>query len=127
MKSWKKSSFCLIVLSWLCVVGSQVVNAQDKVFTGEIGDSQCAMGVHSYDKSHETMLKQPAVGRTATDCTLYCIKNRGGRFVLQTKHNVYRLDNQDLAGGYAGKKVRVTGTLDTQTETIQIRRIDLIP
>jgi hypothetical protein len=127
MRVWKKSTLCLIVLNLLCVAGLSVLGADDKVFTGEIGDSQCALNVHSFDKSHQEMLKVKSVGKTSADCTLYCIKNRGGRFVLQNKHSVYHLDNQDLAEPFAGRKVKVTGTLDPKTETIQVRSIDPLP
>jgi len=127
MRVWKKSTLGLIALSFLWGSGSSVTRADDKAFTGEIGDTQCAMGVHSVDKSHQIMLKQPGVGKTATDCTLYCIKNRGGRFVLQNKSKVYHLDKQELAEPYAGRKVKITGTLDPQTETIQVRGIDPLP
>ena len=124
MRSWRQSALCLIALNLFWTVGASIVSADDKVFTGEIGDTQCAMRVHSNDKSHTEMLKVQGVGKTATDCTLYCIKNRGGRFVLETKKDVYHLDKQDLAEPYAGQKVKITGTLDPQTQTIQVRRID---
>jgi hypothetical protein len=127
MRSWKQSMLSLIVLNLLCGASLSVFSGDDKVFTGEIGDSQCAMNVHSLDKSHLEMLKVKSVGKTAEDCTLYCIRNRGGRFVLQNKGKVYRLDKQELAEGFAGQKVKVTGTLDSKTETIQVRSIDPLP
>jgi hypothetical protein len=127
MRFWKQSTLCLIALNLLCAASPLVVAADDKVFTGEIGDSQCAMNVHSLDKSHLEMLKVKSVGKTSEDCTLYCIRNRGGRFVLQNKSKVYRLDKQELAEGFAGRKVKVTGTLDPKTETIQVRSIDPLP
>ena len=124
MHFWKKSTLCLIALNLLCSAGPSIFGADDKVFIGDIGDSQCAMNVHSLDKSHQEMLKVKSVGKTSADCTLYCIKNRGGRFVLQNKRNVYHLDKQELAEPFAGQKVKVTGTLDPKTETIQVRSID---
>jgi hypothetical protein len=127
MRFWKQTTLCLIALNLLCAASPLVFGADDKVFTGEIGDSQCAMNVHSLDKSHLEMLKVKSVGKTAEDCTLYCIRNRGGRFVLQNKNKVYRLDKQELAEGFAGRKVKVTGTLDSKTETIQVHRIDPLP
>jgi hypothetical protein len=54
------------------------------------------------------------------------VKERGGRFVLQNKHNVYKLDNQELAEKNAGLKVKVTGTLDSKTNTIQVRTMEPI-
>ena len=127
MRFWKQSTLCLIALNLLCGANPLVFGADDKVFTGEIGDSQCAMNVHSLDKSHQEMLKVKSVGKTAEDCTLYCIRNRGGRYVLQSRNKVYHLDKQESAEGLAGRKVKVTGTLDPKTETIQVRSIDPLP
>ena len=127
MRLWKQSMLCLLALNLLCVASQSVFGADEKVFTGEIGDTQCAMNVHSLDKSHQQMLKVQSVGKTAADCTLYCIKNRGGRFVLQNKNKVYKLDKPELAEPFAGRKVKVTGTLDPPTETIQVHSIDPLP
>jgi hypothetical protein len=127
MRFWKQSTLCLISMILLGGTSPPVYAADDKVFTGEIGDSQRALNVHSFDKSHWEMLQVKSVGKTAADCTLYCIKNRGGRFVLQNKRNAYHLDNQELAEPFAGRKVKVTGTLDLKTETIQVRSIHPLP
>jgi hypothetical protein len=124
MRFWKQPALCFIALNFLCLTSLSVFAGDEKFFIGEIGDTQCAMNVHSLDKSHKEMLKVKSVGKTAADCTLYCIKNRGGRFVLQNKTKVYRLDKPELAEPFAGQKVRVTGTLDPQTETIQVRSVD---
>ena len=124
MRFWQQSGLCLIAWILLCLTSPSAYGGDEKTFTGEIGDTQCAMNVHSLDKSHKEMLKVKSVGKTAADCTLYCIKNRGGRFVLQNKDKVYRLDKPELVEPYAGQKVRVIGTLDPQTETIEVHRID---
>jgi len=124
MRVCKKWILGLIVINLIGVTASIVSSADEKVFLGEIADTPCAMQVHSLDKTHTEMLKVKGVGTTSTDCTLYCIRNRGGRFVLQNKHSVYLLDKQELAEPYAGRNVRVTGTLDPKTETIQVRSID---
>jgi hypothetical protein len=124
MRFWKKPGLCLIALILLCLTSPAAFGGDENTFTGEIGDTQCAMNVHSLDKSHKEMLKVKGVGKTAADCTLYCIKNRGGRFVLQIKDKVYRLDKPELVEPYAGQKVRVIGTLDPQSETIEVHRID---
>ncbi|HEV2520932.1 MAG TPA: DUF5818 domain-containing protein [Candidatus Acidoferrales bacterium] len=124
MHYWKDLALCLIAVIFLSFTGPSVMGGDEKVFTGAIGDTQCAMNVHSLDKSHKEMLKVSGVGKTAADCTLYCIKNRGGRFVLQNKNNVYRLDKPELVEPYAGQKVQITGILDPQAETIEVHKID---
>jgi hypothetical protein len=124
MRFWQPSGLCLIAMILLSLTGPSAFGGDEKTFTGEIGDTQCAMNVHSLDKSHKEMLKVKSVGKTAADCTLYCIKNRGGRFVLQYKDKVYRLDKPELVEPYAGQKVRVIGILDPQAETIEVHRID---
>ena len=98
----------------------------EKTYVGEIGDSQCALNVHSLDRSHKTMIKMGSAGKTPADCSHFCVKQRGGKYVLQTKTDVFKLDKQDLAEKSAGLKVKVTGTLDTKTNTIQVRTIDPI-
>lgn len=97
----------------------------EEVFHGEIADSQCALNVHSLTQSHKEMLVGKAVGSTNADCVWYCVKERGGRFVLQDKAKVYRLDQQNIGKEYAGRKVKVTGTLDPKTSTIHVKSIDL--
>lgn len=94
---------------------------QKRVFIGEIGDSQCALNVHSLSRSHAEMLKKPGVGTSAGDCARYCVKNLGGVFVLVVKEKVYKLDNQELAEKNAGLKVKLTGVLDPQTNVIAVQ------
>ncbi|HUJ32126.1 MAG TPA: DUF5818 domain-containing protein [Candidatus Acidoferrum sp.] len=101
--------------------------SDEKVFKGYIADSQCAMNVHSLSQSHKEMLQSKSVGSTAADCVWYCVKQRGGRFVLQNKSKVYKLDDQNITKDMAAKKVRVTGTLDPQTNTIHVRTIEIEP
>jgi len=98
--------------------------AAESTFEGEIADSQCAMGVHSLNRSHKEMIEMGHAGSTAEDCTRYCVRSRGGRYVLLSKHDVYKLDNQELAERHAGQKVRITGTLDHETHSLQIKAIE---
>jgi hypothetical protein len=111
-----------LALAAVCLVRA----AEEKVFKGVITDSQCALNVHSLSQSHKEMLKSHEVGSTPEDCVWYCIKQRGGRFVLQEGKKVYRLDNQDVSRDLANKRVEVLGTLDPQTNTIHVVRI-LLP
>lgn len=112
----------VIAAAIVCFAGDQ----REQVFRGEIGDSQCALNVHSLSRSHKEMLKKNGVGTTAADCARYCVKNLGGVFVLQTKDKVFKLDNQDLANKNAGLKVKVIGTLDPATNIISVHSMEAL-
>jgi hypothetical protein len=98
----------------------------EQVFKGVIADSQCAMNVHSLSQSHKEMLQGKSVGTTEADCVWYCVTERGGRFVLQNKSRVYKLDKQDFGREFGGRKVQITGTLDADANTIHVRSIILL-
>ena len=104
-------------------------NGKDKdgtvTLSGAIVDSQCAFNVHSSGRSHEWMIKKgvPGAGDDKS-CTMHCVKDMGGSFVLVVKDDVYRLDNQAYAEKFAGAKVKVTGLLDAKTHTLQVRTIE---
>ena len=89
-----------------------------ETFTGEIMDSQCAM-----NGSHGPMLKKEGMGdKDPNDpmakemCTKNCIK-MGGKYVLydSAAKKVYQLDDQTKPEQFAGKSVKVTGTLSKDT------------
>jgi hypothetical protein len=108
------------VLASFLLIYPQARGADEKTFQGEIADTQCALNVHSLSQSHKEMIEMKAAGKTNADCARFCVKERGGRFVLQTKTKVYRLDKQGLAERNAGLIVKVTGILDPKSETITI-------
>ena len=115
------------ILSGLMLVSPSIRGEGEKTFIGEIADSQCALNVHSLDRTHKTMIKMGNAGKTPADCARYCVSQRGGKFVLQTKTDVYKIDNQAVAEKSAGLKVKITGILDAKTNTIQLRTIDPLP
>jgi hypothetical protein len=119
--------FSGVFLFSLMTIGLPVRGADEKIFEGEIADSQCATNVHSLTRSHKEMIDMGSAGKTPADCANYCVKSRGGKYVLQTKQDMYKLDSQDLAEKSAGRKVKVTGTLDPKTNIIQVRSIDPLP
>ena len=96
----------------------------EKTFRGEIADSQCALNVHSLSQSHKEMIEMKHEVKTNADCARYCVKERGGRFVLQTPDKVYKLDAQVLAEQWSGLKVKILGTLDPKTDIITVRTIE---
>jgi hypothetical protein len=70
------------------------------------------------------MIEMKPEVKTNADCARFCVKERGGRFVLQIKEKVYKLDKQELAEPNAGLKVKVVGVLDPKTNTIEVRSIE---
>lgn len=115
------------LMLWAIAAQTQSENRQEnlKVFRGEVSDSQCALNVHSLTRSHQEMLKSKSMGGTSTSCSLYCIKNLGGEFVLAAGKTVYRLDKQDAVREFAGQKAKITGTLDAKTKTIHVEKVEI--
>jgi type 1 fimbria pilin len=91
------------------------------VLHGAIMDSQCAYNVHSDAHSHDWMTKRGVQGATDEEsCTHHCVKDMGGSYVLVVKKDVYKLDDQVKAEQFAGKKVKLNGTLDADTHTLHV-------
>ena len=117
------------ILGAAALIGAMAVSpwargGDEKTFRGEIADTQCALNVHSLNQSHKEMIDMKPEVKTSADCARYCVKERGGRFVLQTPEKVYKLDTQVLAEQWAGLKVKIVGTLDPKTDTISVRSIE---
>jgi Protein of unknown function (DUF5818) len=121
-----RSTLLFVALGLAIALSPGATPAADEVFKGVIADSQCALNVHSLSKSHKEMLQDKTIGGSPSDCVWYCVKERGGRFVLQDKEKVYKLDDQTLTREFAAQRVQVTGTLDAQTNTIHVHRIELV-
>jgi hypothetical protein len=91
---------------------------------GEIMDSQCGFDVHSVGHSHDAMTKKGVFGTDAKSCTAHCVKEMGGVYVLVVKDDVYKLDDQIQPEQFAGKKVKLTGTLDDKAHKLHIMKIE---
>jgi hypothetical protein len=113
-------------LIWLMAAYPPARGGDEKTFKGEIADTQCALNVHSLSQSHKEMIEMKPEVKTNADCARYCVKERGGKFVLQTPDKIYKLDAQVLAEQWAGLKVKVTGTLDPKTDVITVRNIEAL-
>lgn len=98
----------------LALVVAAVVAAQEKqTFTGVVTDSMCVIGGHA----------QMRMGPTDAECTRACVEAHGADFVLDVGKDGYILSNKPLADTFAGQKVKVTGTLNAKTKTIQVDAI----
>ena len=99
--------FGLLALAGLSGAQSQ------QTFAGTITDDMCAMADHAGMQ----------MGPTDADCTRACVDAHGAQFVLFDGRTVYSLSDQKAPAELAGRKVRVTGTLDAATRTIAVRSI----
>lgn len=119
----------VVLLSLVLVSISSAKDPKDPavlVMHGAIMDSQCAYNVHSLAQSHDWMIRKGVAGaKDDKSCTLHCVKDRGGVYVLLVKQDVYRLDNQVQTEAFSGKKVRVTGTVDDKTHTMHVLKIEI--
>jgi ATP-dependent protease HslVU (ClpYQ) peptidase subunit len=111
----KKSLFITILCA---AAGLGVARAANRTFTGEIMDSQCAQMA-----SHDNMMKGEGA-TNAKECTIACVKS-GGKYALYdpAAKRAYQLDNQKKAAAFAGQKVTITGSLDSDSDSINVKNI----
>ncbi len=104
----------LLVVSLLAL--SSLSAAQGKqTFLGVITDDMCAKD------GHATM----RMGPNDAECTKACVATHGAEYVLSDGKQVYTLSDQKTPEKFAGKKVKVTGTLDAKTKAIQVSSMTL--
>ena len=101
-----------LLLSLLAIAVLSAAPGKRK-FTGAITDSMCALADHS----------RMRMGPTDAECTVACVQAHGALYVLYDGKEVYTLSDQQKPEKFAGKKVRVTGTLDAKTKTIKVDSI----
>ena len=99
----------LLIASVLAVASLSAAQGKPS-FVGTITDDMCAKD------GHATM----RMGPTDAECTTACVAAHGAAYVLADGKTVYTLSDQKTPERFAGKKVRVTGTLDAKTKAIQI-------
>lgn len=71
----------------------------------------------------------PASGETTTQALKYYSGNiirENGEIVLQDPVTkvIHKLDDPAKAKGYIGKRVKITGKLDTNTNVIQVEKVE---
>jgi hypothetical protein len=68
---------------------------------------------------------EPAAQETKTQTFTGQIMNHDGKFALHGEDGkTYQLDDQDKAKEFDGKKVKITGSLDEESMTIQVSQIE---
>ncbi len=90
----------LMFVCLLLFAGSLAL-AADQTWYGVVSDSNCG-------KKHAVASDEAAA------CVAKCVSG-GGKYVLVSKGKVYQLDPQNKFSDFAGKRVKVSGTLSGET------------
>ena len=101
------------LIASLLAVAALSAAAGKQTFTGTITDNMCGNAGHAGMR----------MGPTDAECTTACISAHGATYVLSVGKNVYTLSDQRTPEQFAARRVRVVGTLDTKTRTIQVDSI----
>jgi hypothetical protein len=111
-----KALLIVSVLGLASVQAAQSTHApaaaqSQQAFVGTITDEMCAK------EGHASM----RMGPTDAECTTACVAAHGAEYVLADGTRVYTLSDQKTPEKFAGRRVRVTGTLDARTQQIQVQ------
>lgn len=101
----RRAAACLLALAGLSAAQS------GETFTGVVTDDMCPLGDHAGMQ----------MGPTEAECVKACVESHGSSFVLYDGSRVYQLSDQRTPERFAAQRVRVVGTLDARTQTIQVR------
>jgi hypothetical protein len=101
------------LLSILLAAAALSAAPRKQTFIGTITDSMCSNAGHSAMR----------MGPTDAECTIACIDAHGAAYVLYDGKNVYTLSDQQLPVQFAGRRVKIVGTLDAKTKTIGVESI----
>ena len=97
----------------LLVVAALAAAPGKQTFNGIITDDNCPKADHS----------QMRMGPTDAECAMACIDAHGALYGLYDGNDFYTLSDQRAPEKFVGEKVRVIGTLDAKTKTIQVDSI----
>jgi hypothetical protein len=89
-----------------------------QTFTGVVSDGQCAA-----KGSHDEIKKKASVNSDA-NCIRGCARRYWYVLYNPATKKVYKLSDQQQSAMFAAKKVKVKGSLDKATQTIQVRTIE---
>jgi hypothetical protein len=89
-----------------------------QTFTGVISDGQCAA-----KGSHDEIKKKASVN-TDANCVKGCARRYWYVLYNPATRKIYKLSDQGQSAEFAAKKVKVKGSLDKATQTINVRSIE---
>ena len=112
-----KTVSAIVFLAALGTLGAAPA-AFPALFTGTVSDSECGL-------DHARMKKQHHLPNDLV-CTRECCEKYKQDYVLadHAKGDVYQLDDQKSARRFANRVVRVLGTLDAESGTIHVLRME---
>jgi hypothetical protein len=102
-----------LLISTLVAAGVLSAAGERQTFTGVITDEMCALVGHAHMR----------MGPTDAECTVACVTAHGVAYVLESGKSVYVLSDQKTPEQFAGRRVRVVGSLDAKTSRIQVESI----
>lgn len=105
--------FALGVCALSLVLAALSAPPAKQTFTGTITDDMCPKANHS----------RMQMGPTDAECARACADVHGASYVLYDGKNIYTLSDQQTPEKFAGQKVKVVGTLDPKTDSIQVDSI----
>ncbi len=97
----------------LLVFTALAASPAKQAFTGIITDDNCPRADHS----------QMRMGPTDAECAMACLQEHGAVYGLYDGNTFYTLSDQKTPEKFIAKKVKVIGTLDAKTKTIQVDSI----
>ena len=84
---------------------------KSKSYTGVITEDMCGA-------NHKVMGVSPD-----SKCIEDCVKDMKAKYALASGDKVYVLSDQKTPEKFAGKKVKIEGTLDEKSKTLQVKSI----
>ena len=89
-----------------------------QTFTGVISDGQCAL-----KGSHKEIMAKARVN-TAANCVKGCARRYGYVLYDPATKKIYKLNDQERPAQLAGKRVKIKGALNPETQTIFVSSIE---
>ena len=97
----------------LLVIAALAASPAKQTFTGIVTDDNCPSADHSVMR----------MGPTDAECAMACLDAHGAQYGLYDGNNFYMLSDQRTPEKFIGIKVKVIGTLDSKSKTIQVDSI----
>ena len=101
-----------LILNLIAAAALTAAPAQ-QTFSGIVTDDNCPKADHS----------QMQMGPTDAECARACMNSHGAVLGIYDGKSFYNLSDQRTPDKFIGKKVKVIGTLDPKTRTIQVDSI----